>query len=101
MLGIWQASVLATSSREGRACSGRLSLRLTASNIVQRLGGPTLTTICATFLGWRLSAISGPASLSDGFIAAFALLSALHSALCITTLRLPAVLPDSGAHGRS
>ncbi|NPD66603.1 DHA2 family efflux MFS transporter permease subunit (plasmid) [Lichenicola cladoniae] len=72
----------------------KLPMAASASNIVQRLGGPTLTTVCATFLGWRLSAISGPASSLEGFVATFALLSALHAALYLTTLRLPAVLPD-------
>jgi MFS family permease len=31
-----------------------LPMATTSLNIVQRLGGPTLTTFCATFLGWRL-----------------------------------------------
>ncbi len=35
-----------------------LPMATTAMNIVQRLGGPTLTTLCATFHGWRLSATS-------------------------------------------
>ena len=30
-----------------------LPMATTSLNIVQRLGGPTLTTLCATFLGWR------------------------------------------------
>src|SRR5580693_7189402 len=32
-----------------------LPMATTSLNIVQRLGGPTMTTLCATFLGWRLS----------------------------------------------
>src|ERR1700728_4346525 len=31
-----------------------LPMATTSLNIVQRLGGPTLTTLCATFLGWRV-----------------------------------------------
>ena len=31
-----------------------LPMATTAMNIVQRIGGPTLTTLCAVFLGWRL-----------------------------------------------
>ncbi len=72
-----------------------LPMATTASNIVQRLGGPTAMTVCATFLGWRLSKLSAPASMSEAFVATFALLSALHAALCLATLRLPAVLPDA------
>ncbi len=71
-----------------------LPMATTASNIVQRLGGPTMMTVCSTFLGWRLSAGSGPALMSEVFVTTFALLSALHAALCLATLRLPAVLPD-------
>jgi hypothetical protein len=59
----------------------------TAMNIVQRLGGPTLTTLCATFLGWRLAA--SPHTASSAFVAAFGLLCALHALLFLATLRLP------------
>src|ERR1700734_1611064 len=50
-----------------------LPMATTSLNIVQRLGGPTLTTLCATFLGWRLGAQSD-GSLSSPFTAAFLLL---------------------------
>jgi putative transposase len=47
-----------------------LPMATTSLNIVQRLGGPTLTTLCATFLGWRMSAALSPAAtLSGGSIA--------------------------------
>ncbi len=68
----------------------------TAMNIVQRLGGPTLTTLCATFLGWRLAATPDTASTSGAFIAAFSLLCALHALLFLATLRLPWLVPQSG-----
>jgi EmrB/QacA subfamily drug resistance transporter len=58
-------------------------------NIVQRLGGPTLTTLCATFLGWRLGMAQSGASLSSAFTAAFLLLCGLHAFLFATALRLP------------
>jgi hypothetical protein len=58
-------------------------------NIVQRLGGPTLTTLCAVFLGWRLSAAPDLASTSGAFMAAFGLLCVLHALLFLATLRLP------------
>jgi hypothetical protein len=69
----------------------------TAMNIVQRLGGPTLTTLCAAFLGWRLSATADLASTSGAFIAAFGLLCALHALLFLATLRLPWLVPHAGA----
>jgi len=62
-----------------------------AMNIVQRLGGPTLTTTCATFLGWRLATATGPASLPGVFTAAFGLLCVLQAILCTATWRLSSV----------
>jgi EmrB/QacA subfamily drug resistance transporter len=66
-----------------------LPMATTAMNIVQRLGGPTLTTLCAVFLGWRLSATADLASTSGAFMAAFGLLCVLHALLFLATLRLP------------
>jgi MFS family permease len=73
----------------------------TAMNIVQRLGGPTMTTVCAAFLGWRLSATADVAATSGAFVAAFALLCGSHALLFLATLRLPLVVthaePGAGA----
>ncbi|KVK83546.1 DHA2 family efflux MFS transporter permease subunit [Burkholderia sp. MSMB1498] len=74
-----------------------LPMATTAMNIVQRLGGPTLTTLCATFLGWRLSGAPDTATTSGAFVAAFSLLCALHALLFLVTLRLPWMVPHSGA----
>ena len=73
-----------------------LATATTAMNIVQRLGGPTLTTLCATFLGWRLSAMPDATAMSGVFVATFCLLCALHALLFVATLRLPLLAPDSG-----
>jgi EmrB/QacA subfamily drug resistance transporter len=73
-----------------------LPMATTAMNIVQRLGGPTLTTLCAVFLGWRLSATADLASTSGAFVAAFGLLCALHALLFCATLRLPWLVPYAG-----
>jgi MFS family permease len=70
-----------------------LPMATTAMNIVQRIGGPTLTTLCAVFLGWRLSATADLASTSSAFIAAFGLLCVLHALLFFATLRLPWLVP--------
>src|ERR1700678_3384884 len=72
-----------------------LPMATTSLNIVQRLGGPTLTTLCATFLGWRLSAAPGPAVASEAFAEAFGLLCVLHLLLFLATLRLPWLVPDA------
>jgi EmrB/QacA subfamily drug resistance transporter len=66
-----------------------LPMATTSLNIVQRLGGPTLTTLCATFLGWRLAMVQSSASLSSAFTAAFLLLCGLHALLFAAALRLP------------
>ena len=74
-----------------------LPMATTAMNIVQRLGGPTLTTLCATFLGWRLPVTADLATVSGAFIAAFGLLYALHALLFLATLRLPWLASDAKA----
>jgi EmrB/QacA subfamily drug resistance transporter len=74
-----------------------LPMATTAMNIVQRLGGPTLTTLCATFLGWRLPVTADLATVSGAFVAAFGLLCALHALLFLATLRLPWLASDAKA----
>ena len=76
-----------------------LPMATTSLNIVQRLGGPTITTLCATFLGWRLSVAPSPAVTSDAFTEAFGLLCFLHVLLFLATLRLPWLVPDSAENG--
>ena len=66
-----------------------LPMASTSLNIVQRLGGPTLTTLCATILGWRLSAeVAGPAAL-NAYVWAFLVLCGLHALTFIAACRLP------------
>lgn len=65
-----------------------LPMATTTLNIVMRMGGPTLTTICATFLAWRL-AVPTTASVSAAYGAAFALLCVFHLVLCAAAMRLP------------
>jgi MFS family permease len=66
-----------------------LPMATTALNIVQRLGGPTLTTLCATFLVWRLGSALPGDKVSGPFSAAFLLLCALHALLFAAAMRLP------------
>ena len=72
-----------------------LPMATTAMNIVQRLGGPTLTTVCATFLGWRLAEAPGEAAGSGAFSATFGLLCGLQAVLLLATLRLPVTMPEA------
>lgn len=62
-----------------------LPMATTSMNIVQRLGGPTLTTVCATFLAWKMS-VGAP---SAAFVAAFVLLAGVQALLLLATLWLP------------
>jgi EmrB/QacA subfamily drug resistance transporter len=66
-----------------------LPMATTSLNIVQRLGGPTMTTLCATVLGWRLGLAHSQASRNSAFTATFLLLCALHALLFAAALRLP------------
>jgi MFS family permease len=75
-----------------------LPMATTALNIVQRLGGPTMTTLCATFLGWRLGLAHSHASLPSAFSAAFLLLCALHALLFAAALRLPPTIDKAEEH---
>ncbi len=81
----------------------KLPAATTALNIAQRLGGPTLTTICATFLVWRLAAAHTPVQVNSAFTLSFALLCALHLFQVLAALRLPALVekrvesPTAGA----
>jgi EmrB/QacA subfamily drug resistance transporter len=70
-----------------------LPMATTSINIVQRIGGPTMTTLCATLLAWRLEVDQiGHGSLMPGLNAygwAFLVLGLLHGAVCLTARRLP------------
>ena len=65
-----------------------LPMATTTLNIVMRMGGPTLTTICATFLGWRLAA-QATAPASGAYGDAFVMLCGLHLILLGAAMRLP------------
>ncbi|HEY1609322.1 MAG TPA: DHA2 family efflux MFS transporter permease subunit [Paraburkholderia sp.] len=77
-----------------------LPMATTTLNIVQRLGGPTLTTLCAVFLGRMLQTRGSPASHAalNAWALAFLLLAALHALTLIAALRLP--LRAAGASRR-
>jgi MFS family permease len=67
----------------------QLPMATTSLNIVQRLGGPTVTTFCATFLGWQLAAVRAPIDVTTAFTISFALLCSLHALLILAAVRLP------------
>jgi EmrB/QacA subfamily drug resistance transporter len=100
-VGVSAIGIPAMTSGYASVARADLPMATTAMNIVQRLGGPTLTTLCATFLGWRLAATHDTATTSSAFIAAFSLLCALHALLFLATLRLPWWAPHAGAAHQS
>ena len=100
--GMGQSAIGAPSISAAYASVERRNLPMatTSLNIVQRLGGPTFTTICTLLLAWRLQAESVSTGGTHGaaYAWAFGLLCALHAASFVTTLRLPRW--SSGAGGR-
>ncbi|HUA80253.1 MAG TPA: DHA2 family efflux MFS transporter permease subunit [Dyella sp.] len=66
-----------------------LPMATTSLNIVQRLGGPTFTTLCASLLGWRLAAQPLHESPLSAYAWAFLLLCALHAGTLVAAWRLP------------
>ena len=65
-----------------------LPMATTTLNLIMRMGGPTLTTICAAFLGWRLAA-QAAAPVSSAYGDAFALLCGFQLVLIVAGYRLP------------
>ncbi|MBB2167194.1 DHA2 family efflux MFS transporter permease subunit [Gluconacetobacter aggeris] len=72
-----------------------LPVATTALNIVQRLGGPIWTTLCAMALGGQASA--SPFMTSRVFVMGLGLLCVLHAVLLLTTRLLPVRLAGRGA----
>jgi EmrB/QacA subfamily drug resistance transporter len=71
-----------------------LAMATTSANIVQRLGGPTMTTLCATFLAWQLGSHHGDQAASRAFAGAFVLLCCLQALTFMGAIRLPLRLED-------
>jgi EmrB/QacA subfamily drug resistance transporter len=71
-----------------------LPMATTSLNIVQRLGGPTFTTLSATFLGWLLAAQPAHQTSLTPYAWTFVLLGLLHAATAIAALRLPRSMED-------
>jgi hypothetical protein len=66
-----------------------LAMATTSLNIVQRIGGPTFITLCATVLASRLNSQSSGATFLDPYASAFLVLAALHALLLAVSLKLP------------
>ena len=88
-LGMSAVSVPSVSAAYSSVKPEDLPIATTTLNIVQRIGGPTLTTLCATFLGWRLGPATNHEGMLSAFTATFILLCAFHGLLIAATARLP------------
>jgi EmrB/QacA subfamily drug resistance transporter len=94
--GVGQSAVGVPSMSAAYASVERreLPMATTTLNIVQRLGGPTFTTLCATFLGWRLALQPSAHTPLNAYAFAFVLLGAMHAATAIAALKLPRSMDD-------
>ena len=90
-MGMSAVGVPSISAAYASVRNEELPMATTSLNIVQRLGGPTLTTVCATFLSWRLAVVHSE-GVSSAFTVSFVLLCSLHSMLILATRRLPLAL---------
>lgn len=89
-MGMGAISIPSISAAYASVSKRDLPMATTSLNIVQRLGGPTLTTVCATFLAWRLGSVHGVRGGTSGaFAAAFLLLCVLQVLLFASAIRLP------------
>jgi MFS family permease len=66
-----------------------LPMATTSLNIVQRLGGPSLTTLCAFVLAWGLNSEQAGQGGLDAYALAFMLLCVLHVLTFLATTQLP------------
>ncbi|MGE4481323.1 DHA2 family efflux MFS transporter permease subunit [Acidocella sp.] len=71
-----------------------LPMATTSLNIAQRLGGPIMTTLCATFLAWRLGAHGSGPAVATAYAWAFLLLSIFQVAVFLAARQLPRRLDD-------
>ena len=66
-----------------------LPMATTSVNLVQRTGGPLLTTLVSIFLAWNMRMSHFGPQLIQPFAAAFVLLFLFHVLSIVATLRLP------------
>ncbi|SMF56133.1 drug resistance transporter, EmrB/QacA subfamily [Xaviernesmea oryzae] len=72
----------------------QMPMATTSLNIVQRLGGPTMTTLCATFLAWRMEAHASGHAVSGAYAWAFLILCGLHALTFLGASQLPRRLEE-------
>lgn len=87
-VGMSAIGIPSISAAYASVARNELPMATSAMNIIQRLGAPVLTTMVASFLGWRLAALQ-ESNQASAFTATFVLLCALHFVLILAALRLP------------
>jgi drug resistance transporter, EmrB/QacA subfamily len=92
MIGVGLPSLTAAYASVSRQ---KLPMATTSLNIVQRLGGPTMTTICASFLVWKLGSHITDHAVSTAYAWALLLLCGFHALIVLTAIRLPRRLDDA------
>ncbi|WP_414442132.1 DHA2 family efflux MFS transporter permease subunit [Burkholderia sp. 22PA0106] len=95
MSGVGLPSLTAAYASVRRA---RMPMATTSLNIVQRLGGPTMTTLCATFLAWKLKSFGVGHAVSSAYGWAFLILCGIHASAFLAAVQLPRRLDDVTIH---
>ena len=87
-MGLSAIGVPSVSAAYAAVARDDLPMASTAINVIQRLGGPALTTVMSAFLAWRSATIPWGTSHSI-YVEAFLLLAAFHMAMVVMALQLP------------
>ena len=92
-LGLGAVGLPAISLAYASVEKGALPMATTTLNIVQRVGGPVLTTFCALFLSWALQEHVSRFGL-NAWAWAFLALGALHAVMVLAAMLLPPAHAD-------
>lgn len=87
-LGMGAIGLPAISMAYASVAKEALPMATTTLNIVQRIGGPTLTVFISLFLSWSLQIHVDHFGM-NAWAASFLILGALHAFMLLATLRLP------------
>ena len=90
--GLGSINIPSISAAYASVAKKDLPMATTAINIVQRLGGPVMTTLVAIFLEWKLVPDRSSVMVMKPFAAAFWLLSGIHGLAFLSAMRLPAFI---------
>ena len=94
-VGLGTTAIPAISAAYASVDPRNLPMATTTLNIVQRLGGPTLTTLCALVLAELLGTHATLVGL-NAWAATLVLLALLHAVMAVTAMRLPGTMSSKG-----